>query len=86
MIDLYCAYCLYDDRPGEEKKRNPAITICTGFACCEEHLAWRDIDTFLMHLADERARREGHSERLDTPPARRQLPGSTPKPMGGTDG
>jgi len=86
MGDMFCVYCLYDDRPGEEKTRHAAITICTGYATCEQHLAWRDLDTFLMHLADERSRRQGNSERLDTPPARRQIPGSTPAVLGGTDG
>ena len=78
MDDFYCIFCLYDDRPGEVEKRKHAITVCNGYATCEEHLAWPSFETFMMHLADDRAHREGHSERLDTPPARRQLPESVP--------
>ena len=85
MADFFCVFCLYDDRPGEVEKRKHAITVCHGYASCDEHLAWPSFETFLMHLADERAHRSGQSERLDTPPARRQLPGSTPAPVSGED-
>lgn len=54
MDQLVCVFCLYDeDRKGQAAE--PAITVESGNATCDEHLGgWDDLGAFLMEQARKR--------------------------------